>query len=133
MPSCFCACPQLRPSVALVRGKPSRSRLASGDALSSHAVNRVLIADTDREDSAGGGIHVGVQDPEPGRSTARYIELDPCQAGEVAAHPPHPELLAGHPSMRQVIEHGASSGNHIRAVFGQRFDILRDGRWKMSR
>src|SRR5262249_53791432 len=38
------------------------------------------------------------------------------------------ELLASYPPVPQVVQDGASGGNHVRAVFGQRLDVLRDGR-----
>lgn len=73
----------------------------------------MLVPDADRQDRPTISPDVGVQQTEPLRTGTGNIELDAGEAGQVPAHPPRAERLAGHSPVGQVIERPASRGNRL--------------------
>ncbi len=67
-------------------------------------VDGVLVSAPDSDDVAGGGVDVPVDEPEALGPTVGSIELDPGQAGQIAADASLPQLFARDPAVGEVVE-----------------------------
>jgi hypothetical protein len=79
----------------------------------------MLLAWPNGDDLAGGVIKLAVDEPESLRSLARYVELHPGQASQVAADAPRPKCLADNPTMREVVGDGRRGRDDVGPVVGQ--------------
>ena len=93
--------------------------LAALNALNSQSIDRVLVTGPNCQYPTRFGVDLTVDQPEATGWAAWYVELDAGEAGQVAAHVSCPEELAGDPSVRQVVECGASGSRHLRSVDGK--------------
>lgn len=83
----------------------------------------MFIASADSDDLAGQFIELAIDEPEPLRALIRYVELDACESGQVAADVPITEFLADDAAVCEVFGDLRRSRDHLRAVCSQRSNI----------
>ena len=72
-----------------------------------------FFARSDGDDLAGGVVELAVDEAEPLRPLATYVELDPREPGQVATDVSVAEFLADDASVRQVVDDGCCSRDDV--------------------